>query len=730
MPVLIFCLSSTVAVWAAELPEPGVESDVEDLEQIIPEQTYLRRLNWEFVAGQIGSRRQQFSHVTALEYDPGSRATWVGSADGKLLGFSETRFTEYTLPYRDAVIRINALAYQPRSDDNGILWVGTSVGLFVLIDGDWRLYQTTDGLPGNEVTSLAVMNESVFAGTLDGLALVHEFMFQSFTEKDGLPSNHITTLESAGDSLWIGTNGGLAMFDGGTFESWNVQDGLINPWVTSLVVENYPEELGRPLRVWIGTPLGLSCFCPDIAGEQWKHYTAEDGLSGNWITDLALEAHKPDGYRLWMISHNVGLDCLTLPPGLPPANIAVLRFTAASTSRPLNQTTCLKSCRPAWPPGSRDVLLAGTYQAGTLRAYLGSTENDDDSKFELPVPNMPSAIVRWRSWLVAGLDIGIYFINVEDRTKTIFLFDGNVIKVGPNGGYLLSADSFSSIRARLNALAVDAKGRLWIATNTTGILCCDGTRWQIFTKKHGLPGNNVTALAIDPNEDRVLAAVHERTKTVQQRIAWFDETRWRPLIELLRYETGIDQPDTDNRSFDQAENLDQATHRTPQTITSMAFGSDQRLCVAVYRLGLYVFDQGHWTLYRRDTSALVDNHITKLLADSEGSVWIGTDRGFGRLTAAGVLETVSRKGLPYSQVQDMVVDDLNQPVLYAYVFDLAISRGSLDNVFYQELSRGCLAKFDMQKWTTTAATPVYTLAIDGRYLWLAGRGVIMRYRRF
>jgi hypothetical protein len=53
-----------------------------------------------------------------------------------------------------------------------IMWVATSRGLFRTEDlgASWEQFTTSDGLPSSEVYSVAVLNDTVYAGTLDGLA--------------------------------------------------------------------------------------------------------------------------------------------------------------------------------------------------------------------------------------------------------------------------------------------------------------------------------------------------------------------------------------------------------------------------------------------------------------------------------------------------------------------------------------------------------------------------------
>lgn len=50
----------------------------------------------------------------------------------------------------------------------------------------------------------------------------------------------------------------------------------------------------------------------------------------------------------------------------------------------------------------------------------------------------------------------------------------------------------------------DKKGRLWFGTWDSGVIMCDGEKWQQWTEKDGLPSNKITAIEEDKNDNIIL----------------------------------------------------------------------------------------------------------------------------------------------------------------------------------------------------------------------------------
>jgi len=214
--------------------------------------------------------------------------------------------------------------------DGNYVWIGTYRGV-LRYDKDkdsWSKYTKSDGLVSNEISAIAVDDDSVWFGTIDAgvsryskteQAFVKSYTkrdllasnrinsitvdgnyvwfafanggvqqyvrsvdtWRAFTKDDVLPSNHITTIASYGQEVWMGTyEDGIVRYDKRTdeWDSYKETENLIDNDINQLAVN---EE-----QLWVATPSGLSRF--DYHKQEWKNYKKADGLITNYVTCLEL----------------------------------------------------------------------------------------------------------------------------------------------------------------------------------------------------------------------------------------------------------------------------------------------------------------------------------------------------------------------------------------------------------------------------------------------------------
>ncbi|MBV8551078.1 MAG: hypothetical protein JOY54_07235 [Acidobacteriaceae bacterium] len=179
---------------------------------------------------------------------------------------------------------------------DGSLWVGTNDGISRIRNGAINVYRTRDGLSHSLVLSLYVDREgSLWAGTKDGLDQFTDGKVTPYTTTDGLLSNDSgPVIEDAAGRLWIGTLGkGLNSFDGSRFRAVTTADGLIDDTVLSL-----ERDPGGDL--WVGTKKGVSRL---RNGVPIAAYTTAGGLSGPEVRALFVDSQGV----LWA-GTNHGLD--------------------------------------------------------------------------------------------------------------------------------------------------------------------------------------------------------------------------------------------------------------------------------------------------------------------------------------------------------------------------------------------------------------------------------------
>jgi len=85
-----------------------------------------------------------------------------------------------------------AFVYSIFEDPRHVLWIGTSDGLFAVVDGSLKLYTSSDGLAGNFVRCIG--NDrmgGLWIGTTEGLSVFSSNHFTNYTARDGLSSNSL-----------------------------------------------------------------------------------------------------------------------------------------------------------------------------------------------------------------------------------------------------------------------------------------------------------------------------------------------------------------------------------------------------------------------------------------------------------------------------------------------------------------------------------------------------------
>lgn len=144
------------------------------------------------------------------------------------------------------------------------------------------LFQEPDGIP---IYALLFQNDTLWMGTMYGLYLYDvngEKLLSSDTDilQNGPApgaSTPVYEMKHHGHKIWMATNRGVASFDRKTKE-WSVYPAPVE-YLTprGMVVDSS--------GVWVGTEDGLRYLNPET--RLWALFGIEDGLSSNFITDLA-----------------------------------------------------------------------------------------------------------------------------------------------------------------------------------------------------------------------------------------------------------------------------------------------------------------------------------------------------------------------------------------------------------------------------------------------------------
>lgn len=430
------------------------------------------------------------SWITALLEDRAGNL-WIGTNGGGLVRLAQGRFTNYTITATTAPPSAKSpdIILCLLEDRAGGLWLGTSGGgLLCLRNGQFTTYTTQDGLPANDVWSLA---EDPFGGlwigTTDGLAGWKAGQFTRYaTRQRGLRVGVRALCVDRHGKLWLGLDdGNVQSFEAGRFSSLAISDNLRRKSVQAL-------SLDQAGGLWVGTEGGLFRY-----GEQTgETYNISTGLPADNVQALHAEPHG----ELWIGTRGGGL----------------ARFRNA----PLNVITkneglAHDKIRPIFAAADGSVWVGTVEGLNHLHNGQSKTYTTKDGLPE----NLVYAIGKdstGQLWFGSGDSLCTWQFNRFTCFKTAVTLNNNLVLaiLGDRAGnlwvgtrysglQLFQRGQFKSYTTRdglvddyVQALYEDRAGNLWIGTRA-GVSCWQDGRFINYTTAAGLAGNDVLAFHED-----------------------------------------------------------------------------------------------------------------------------------------------------------------------------------------------------------------------------------------
>ncbi len=157
------------------------------------------------------------------------------------------------------------------------------------------------GLPHRKVFAIAVQaDDRIWIGTENGLALFDGNKFTHFFKEDGLPHNDVTSIALSRDNkqVWFGTFGGIAKLQEGRsrkrFKSYTTENsGLVNNVVYGIACQG-----DRGEDIWIATTDGASHF--DTKRGKWKTYNESNApFHERWCYDVKVDDEDVVWLGVW-----------------------------------------------------------------------------------------------------------------------------------------------------------------------------------------------------------------------------------------------------------------------------------------------------------------------------------------------------------------------------------------------------------------------------------------------
>lgn len=617
------------------------------------------------------------STVTSIAQTPDGYL-WVGTLSGGLARFDGARFVNYhpgNTPELKSVEIQKVLV-----DSQGTLWVGTVEGALISYrDGRFRFERQNMEMPeawvrgvvssGSNATVISSFCGWLFLGTqvngtnrwdtikppranlefsvcadaqgliwyrnADGLlGQVHSNQFVAITNLPGLRSSQINRLlADPTGQVWVGTEKELARWDGQTFVNMTptngepelavrqmatCPDGTLWVWTDRELRKCRGQQWLARVESWGGEAPRASSLLLSAFGD--KRSIFGDSRGGLWVLQY--------GDGLWHADANGKVSRVRETQGLPSALVECwFEDREGNVWIGLNGggLACVqaRTFHTVWPTGGTTRLAAHSLcedQAGTM--WFGTSEN---------------TLLRWREGEFTHFTPPIELKAVS--FLTVFPVEAGHLWVGSvqNGVVALDGEKFSrpfpasDIGTVARVIYKDRAGRIWIGSEF-GLFCWEQGKLKRFMAAEGFTPAYVTAITEDP-------AGH----------LWIGTA----LGELRRYQAG---------RFTSYWPKDSPTD--PQTAAAAAAATEGANPIENRSLGTQIGAERFWALH----------------ADAEGVVWIGSrDGGLLRFHDGKFTRYTARNGLPDEHVSQMLEDQRGQLWLG--------TRGGIARASKEELNR-------------------------------------------
>ena len=377
----------------------------------------------------------------------------------------------------------------------GRFFAALACGLFPVLAGatptQWvsRAWQTDDGLPNNDVTSLLQADDgAMLFGTLSGLARFDGLRLQTIrVEEKGAPVRGINGMCLGHDgTLWLINNGRLvALRPGQPQRSLALPALPADPRINTMLEQPRGVlwicfEEGQPLRLDLAAALATGKAVPQVLpGAGFKSVLAVDKSGEIWV------AH-PGALTRWTGKRfdtvcELSLERVTLCA----ARAGGLWLGAGRQLFKCDGQGLVEVARlPDGPPGNRASALLEDRQG---RVWFGT---------------FGDGLQVWDGKVFSRVEVSHHDVWSlrEDREGNLWVGTGGggVCRVRPRmvAPFDETADLVSQTT---RSLCADVRGDIWLALQTDRLWRRHDGRWQALQERSDWPANNASCVAADPH---------------------------------------------------------------------------------------------------------------------------------------------------------------------------------------------------------------------------------------
>jgi ligand-binding sensor domain-containing protein/serine phosphatase RsbU (regulator of sigma subunit) len=513
---------------------------------------------------------------------------WFGHWSGGITLYSSK--TKHFTTVATGTLKLTKTINTILCDQKGVLWFATQgQGLLSCENGQFYATTTADGLPSDEVSSLAMDPSGVlWIGTDEGI-VTRNTKLTSFNRV--MPSQHIRSLfcDSKGN-IWIGTaDQGVVKLSpgGGAMKIYNTAWGLSSNYVRTI----FESENGT---IFIGTyGGGVSKFLARLEtagykGSLFQTISTSQGLSNDRVLCMLQDREK----NIWIgtfLNLNQYFDeqfeIFGENEGLTNSLVwSVIQDTKGNfwlgTEGGLIQFT---------PDENSDALLS--------LKQNGKISTDVQSRFHFRrVTGKEGQILNTSSLC-------------EDKKGNIWFsdFGKGISRLDPATGTIRVFNTSNGLPVNdIYCIASDASGNLWIGTNKGGLLKFDlqTETFVRYTTKDGLGSDQIYSIFCDSQKRLWLACIGGGLSMYDPAAAGKGDKMFHTFTESDGY---------------------------PGTITlCMTEDQSHNIWIGAMDRGLYKYDGKTFKNYSTE-NGLSSNSSFLLVCDKQNNLWIGSGLGIDKM---------------------------------------------------------------------------------------------------
>lgn len=379
-------------------------------------------------------------------YEDQDQAIWIATEGNGLWKYStagEFENVSHQHGYR------NMRARSVTEDSAGVIWIGTSEGLFSYQEGTFKKFRSQDGIPEIPINEMEINSAGeLWMATDAGLIMYHDGETERYDTDLGLNDCRVHSLSfTEQGGIWLGTESGASYFDGEQFENYTSEYGL-----NAVIV--YETMVDRENNIWLGTLGGGANI---FLGNLFQNYDVDFGLANNVVVGFE-EDHEGN---IWIATYGGGLHRY---------NGTVMEHFDESDGLIDDKTYTLFE-------DSQNRMWVGT------REGISIFENGEFTT--LPETTFPFKYIRK------------FYEDEETGDFWIATYNSGVIRFDGE-----EYEQFDTSSGLLNNTVMDIKkddeGRLWFATYG-GVAILENGAIRHLTIADGLPNNGVIHIYIDHN---------------------------------------------------------------------------------------------------------------------------------------------------------------------------------------------------------------------------------------